>query len=122
MACTRTDIETPHAHKPKTPFVIAPAEYPSHIVRKGDGVCSKAVRRERTPHRRLAPIYHRRRRRFDILYIGEMRDHAKPCRRVGDRNMGSLATVAESDVQLASALGVARQQDSVPFVGESAGV
>ena len=88
MGRTHNDIETPHVLK--TPFIIAPAEYPSHIVRKGDSVCPDAVSRERAPHKRLAPIHHRRWRRFDILYIGEMGDRAKPWRRVGDRDMGRL--------------------------------
>jgi hypothetical protein len=88
MVRIRTDIETPHVLE--TPLVIAPAKYPSHIVRKGDGVCPKAVSRERAPHRRLAPIHHRRRRRFNILHIGEMGDRAEPRWGVRDRDTGRL--------------------------------
>jgi hypothetical protein len=51
-----------------------------------------------------------------------MNDRAEPRCRVRERGAGDLATVAESDVELALALGVGRRRDGVPFVGESAGV
>ena len=88
MARTRTDIKIPRVLE--TPLVIEPAEYPSDIVHKGDGVCSKAVSRERDPGRRLVPVHQRRRRRSDILYIGEMGDRAEPRRGVRDRDTGRL--------------------------------
>jgi hypothetical protein len=75
VARTRTDIETPHVLE--TPFLIATAEYPSHIVDKGDGVCAKAVSRECAPYGSLAPIHHGRRRGLDVHHIWEMRDRAK---------------------------------------------
>jgi hypothetical protein len=88
VARTRTDIETPYVLE--TPLVIAPAKYPSYIARESDGVCSKTVSKERAPHMRLAPVHHRRGRRFNVLHIGEMGDRAKTWRRVGDRDTGRL--------------------------------
>jgi hypothetical protein len=88
VARTRTDIEAPHVFE--TPFVIAAAEYPSHIVRKGDGVRAKAVSRERAPYRSLAPIHHWRGRRLDVKHIREMGDRTKPWSRVWDRGTGRL--------------------------------
>jgi hypothetical protein len=88
VARKRTDIETPHVLE--TSFVVTPAEYPSNIVRESDGVCPEAMGRERTPHRCLAPIHHRRRRRLNILHVWEMGYRAKPWRWIGDRDTGRL--------------------------------
>ena len=74
----------------KTPFVIATAEYPSHVVRKGDHVHAKAVSRERAPYRSLAPIHHGWGCRLDVRHIWKMGDRAKPWRLVGDRGTWRL--------------------------------
>jgi hypothetical protein len=88
VARARTDIETPHVLE--TSFLITTAEYPSHIVDKGDGVCAKAVSGECAPYGSLAPIHHGRRRGLDVRHIGEMRDRAKTRRWVGDWDAGRL--------------------------------
>lgn len=79
---TRTGIETPHVLE--TPFLIATAKYPSHIVSEGDSVRAKAVSGECAPYGSLAPIHHGWRRRLDVHHIWEMRDRAKTRRWVGD--------------------------------------
>jgi hypothetical protein len=89
IACaahTRTGIETPHVLE--TPFLIATAEYPSHIVGKRDCVCAEAMSGECAPYRSLAPIHDGWRRGFDVHHIWEMRDRAKTGRWVGDRYAG----------------------------------
>jgi hypothetical protein len=53
--------------------------------------CSKSVSRERTSHKCLAPMHHRRRHRLNIQHVWEMRDRAKPWRWIGDRDTGKLS-------------------------------
>jgi hypothetical protein len=87
-ARTRTDIETPHVLEAS--FLIATAEYPSHIVDEGDGVRAKAVSGECTPYGSLAPIHHGWRCGFDVHHVWGMRDRAKTRRWVGDWDAGRL--------------------------------
>ena len=88
VAYTRTDIETPHVLE--TPFLVTTAEYPGHIVRKGDGVCAKTVGGKCAPYGSLAPIHDGWRRGLDVHHVWEMRDRAKTRRWVGDWYAGRL--------------------------------
>jgi hypothetical protein len=64
------------AHVLGIPSVIAAAEHQSHIIRKGDGVYTKAVSREPAPNRNLTELNHGQGRGPDVqrIWDGEPRE------------------------------------------------
>jgi hypothetical protein len=103
---------------------LAAAEYPCHVVCKGDSMRVEAVGREHAPDGSLAPVHHRWWRGLDVLRVSVPLGSGQAA--VGPsltRWPGDLATasreVAESYVELAFSIWRGR---AVLLIGESSGV